>query len=492
MSYSKRLRDSAVVEFSPARREYTVHDSVVSGFGLRIRPSGGKTWTLRVTLGGTARRVSLGDATNMRVREARAQAYAVLLRGEPAGAVASRPTIAFAEFAETYRSRRIADWKPATVRKFDSGLRLQLLPRFQGQQLSAITRADVARWFHDFSATSPGAANRMLCALKPMFNCARDWGLLAENHKNPCKGIQFNRRDDARGRMITEGGLASLGIVLERHSLRSQDAVAVVRLLILTSCRSGEILHLTWAEVRRDRLLLNDSKTGPRTVMLGVAARKVLAEVRRRRVRGSKFVFPSERFPGRPRGTIYSAWKRFREEAGLPDDIRPHDCRHTFASHAVMGGETMLVTSRLLGHRRLASTARYSHLQDNHLLAAAEKIARRIDGWLGAPRANAAQESADPIGLVDSASSASVDAPSRFAQSLLSPEYQSCLRPRRQQDPLRSFVARDAWWSRLEPIAPESKPEAYLDRVLLAFANGQPVMSLPEMGAEEDPAVPQL
>ncbi len=489
MTSSRRLLDSAIVEFAPAGREYTVHDSVLNGFGLRIRPAGGKTWILRVTLDGTAKRVSLGDATQMRVREARARAYAVLSRSEPARSVASRPSITFAEYAETYRSRRIADWKPATVHKFDSGLRLQLMPRFQAQQLGAITRAEVARWFHDFSASSPGAANRILQTLKPMFTCARDWGLLPENHKNPCKGIQFNRRNDARGRMITEDGLAALGIVLERHSLRTPDAVDVVRLLILTSCRSGEILKATWAEVRRDRLVLNDSKTGPRTVMLGVAARKILAGCRRRRVKGSKFVFPSQRFPGQPRGSIYSAWRRFREEAGLPDDIRPHDCRHTFASHAIMGGETMLVTSRLLGHRKLSSTARYSHLQDNHLLAAAERIARRIDGWLGEPGAKLDHEPADACRLSDPPNSDPVDTASTFAQSLLSYESQLRLSSRRERALLRSIVSKDAWWNNLAPAIPETAPQLYLDRILSAFGrigdHGDAVMGLPEPRPEK-------
>jgi integrase len=53
-------------------------------------------------------------------------------------------------------------------------------------------------------------------------------------------------------------------------------------LLILTGCRKSEITDLTWSEVKRRRLLLTDSKTGPRTVWLGDAAWTILQSLRRR------------------------------------------------------------------------------------------------------------------------------------------------------------------------------------------------------------------
>jgi integrase len=65
-------------------------------------------------------------------------------------------------------------------------------------------------------------------------------------------------------------------------------------------------------------------------------------------------------------------------EAGLPPKLRLHDLRHSFASHAVMSGETLFSTSKLLGHSRIQMTARYAHLSDTSLAAAAEKVGRLI------------------------------------------------------------------------------------------------------------------
>jgi len=96
---------------------------------------------------------------------------------------------------------------------------------------------------------------------------------------------------------------------------------------------------------------------------------------RRRRQRRSIYVFPRPGDPSKHRGSIGAFWRRLRRDAGLPADIRLHDLRHTFASRAVMQGETLMMTGKLLGHRHTATTQRYAHLEGRFLLDAAERIA---------------------------------------------------------------------------------------------------------------------
>ncbi len=66
-------------------------------------------------------------------------------------------------------------------------------------------------------------------------------------------------------------------------------------------------------------------------------------------------------------------WQTLRTFAGL-DDVRAHDCRHTFASHAVMSGLDLYTVGRLLGHADIGSTERYAHLADGHVREAAGHI----------------------------------------------------------------------------------------------------------------------
>lgn len=59
--------------------------------------------------------------------------------------------------------------------------------------------------------------------------------------------------------------------------------------------------------------------------------------------------------------------------------MRLHDLRHTYASHAVMGKESLPMIGRLLGHTTVNSTACYVHFEDAHLLDAAETIGAVIE-----------------------------------------------------------------------------------------------------------------
>jgi integrase len=75
-------------------------------------------------------------------------------------------------------------------------------------------------------------------------------------------------------------------------------------------------------------------------------------------------------------------WREIRTEAALRG-MRLHDLRHTFASHAAMNKETLPMIGRLLGHANPKSTARYAHLDNDHVLDAAEQIGAAIETLLG-------------------------------------------------------------------------------------------------------------
>ena len=150
----------------------------------------------------------------------------------------------------------------------------------------------------------------------------------------------------------------------------------IIRLLLLTGCRKGEIVTLRWREVEGDTLNLADSKTGPRKVFLNTPARAVIERQPRT---DSPFVFPSPRDPERACSPNLPLWYSVRRQAGI-EDVRLHDLRHTFASHAVLQGVPLPVVSRLLGHKRPSMTLRYAeiHVGDREIETAAERIGAAI------------------------------------------------------------------------------------------------------------------
>ena len=239
-----------------------------------------------------------------------------------------------------------------------------------------MVRADIARFFHEYGRRKPGGANRSHDILRNMFDCVIAWGHRPEAAGNPCKGIVRHRRPP-RGRLLGADDLARLGAVLRQRENDNAVCVAAVRLLLLTGCRPGEIRCLRWCEVKPDRLTLIDAKTGPRHVLLGEAARELLAGLAE--TASGEWVFP-DRKGDRPLSTndLWGFWVTARDVAGIVADARLHDLRHAHASHAVMNGESLYVAGRLLGHRRASTTNRYVHLDDVTLSQAAERVAMLV------------------------------------------------------------------------------------------------------------------
>ena len=368
-----RLTDRAVARLRPRAREYTVWDSLVAGLGVRVRPSGGRSYVLLEDAGGRTRRVSLGPVSLKSVAEARRECHARKASPEPqATGTPSRAAPLFRDFVEgAWKEAHLGGYKPSTRMGVQSLLDRQLLPAFGSKPIDRIALAQVGRWFDRFSRTAPGNANHALDLLTQIINFA-----IARGHleTNPARDVKRNPRR-MLSRFLSREEVSRLHRVLDsqtRHSRREQ--ADIIRLLLLTGCRRSEILRLRWSEVDRDRLVLADGKTGPRIVPLNTPARRILE----RRPRGaSPFVFPSPSDPTRPRSRNLAFWYRARREACI-EGVRLHDLRHTHASHAVMNGVPVPVVARLLGHSDVRTTLRYAHLGDREIEQAAERIGQAI------------------------------------------------------------------------------------------------------------------
>ncbi len=204
---------------------------------------------------------------------------------------------------------------------------------------------------------------------------AEEWGLRGRD-TNPCLGIAKNPRKKL-ARFLDTDELARLGRALDDHEARWPEAVAAIRLLALTGCRRSEVLNLRWRDIGGDALNLADSKTGPRVVPLGKAARAHIEALPGPRD-PDVFLFPSHA-NGKGYYPLRDCWRTVCGDAKL-GRLRLHDLRHTAASQAVMSGENLPLIGRLLGHRRHRTTAAYAHLADAHLVEAAVKVGSLIAG----------------------------------------------------------------------------------------------------------------
>ena len=368
-----RLTDTAVSRLRPGEREYTVWDTTVRGLGVRVRTTGGKSWILLRQDADGSKRISLGPVETASVAEARRACLARQAAPEPEDRTAPKRAVPLLRdlVAGEWRQANFDRYKPSSRNAFRALLDGRILPAFGSKRLDRIVPAEIRRWFDDFSRTAPGNANHGLSLLRQILNFAVACGHL---DTNPARDIQRNRRP-VLTRFLSREEVDRLHHALDRQTGRDQrQQVDIVRLLLLTGCRRGEIVHLRWSEVDDARLILQESKTGRRTVPLNTQARAVLE----RQPRGtSPFVFPSPRDSSKPRSRNLALWYRVRREAGI-EDVRLHDLRHTVASHAVMNGVPVPVVSRLLGHSNVRMTLRYAHLGDRDIELAAEKVGQAI------------------------------------------------------------------------------------------------------------------
>jgi integrase len=170
--------------------------------------------------------------------------------------------------------------------------------------------------------------------------------------------------------------------------LLSRDAAAALRLLIFTGARLREILHLRWEHVDLGRglLLLPDSKTGRKTIVLNRPALEILQTHPRN---GSLVIVGTH--PDRPRTDLKKPWSAVCRGAGR-EGVRLHDLRHTFASIGAGASLGLPIVGKLLGHSQAQTTARYAHLDADPLLRAANLIGEQIERSMNPPVATISVE----------------------------------------------------------------------------------------------------
>ena len=356
------------------------------GFGIRHYTTGRNVYIVQTRMAGRLRTVTIGPASVITRHQAtivarRVIAYAQVGLDPATERKRIRSAPRFDDFLEEYWQRWSPHWKASTFDTHEKYRRLYLDDAFPGIFIDALNEADVTKWFADLNnRIGPGGANRVMSILNNMLNKAESWGYRLEN-TNPCRAVRLNRKRRCE-RFLSRAELERLGQVLARmraseDPVRSIAATAVA-LLLLTGCRAGEITSLQWQDVRGNRLKLRDSKTGPRTVWLGDEARALIDSLPKHKK--IVWLFWNWRYR-KPLRDITHYWHEIRAEAGL-HRVRLHDLRHTFASHAAMNKETLPMIGRLLGHTNPQSTARYAHLDDEHVLDAAEQIGAAIERLL--------------------------------------------------------------------------------------------------------------
>ena len=278
--------------------------------------------------------------------------------------------------------------RPSTVSGYKANI-ASIKRYLGGKQIRRVTTAEIQEMYNQLAqngrqkpdkngstALAPSSVRHIHMMLHEALDAAVSEGMIA---KNPTKGTVIPKNKRAEMRVLNEEQLDRFITMIEQEPLWYDFFYTE----ITTGLRRGEICGLRWEDldeqngtlhIRRsvaghgsDKTEQGDTKTeaGRRIILLPNSTFELLK--RRKKMKYSEWIFPEFLKPDLPISPD-SAYRRLKEllKAGDLPDIRFHDLRHTFATHALKSGIDAKTLSGLLGHTNASFTLdTYTHITDD-------------------------------------------------------------------------------------------------------------------------------
>lgn len=399
----------------PSKGQTFLWDGELRGFGVRIIPSGLKTFILQYrNAEGRSRRIVIGRYGVLALEKAREQAQiklgAVAGGADPAEeSAASREAMTVAELCDWYLGeaeaghilgRRNRPIKASTLAMDRSRIEAHIKPLLGRRRVRALRLADIEGMQADIAAGKTakrrrpgrggtttgggGVAARTVSTLRSLFAHATRLEVIASN---PAEGVRklAGKRKERRLSVAEIKKLGETMRVAERNGTHPV-ALAAVRLMLLTGFRISEVqgLQRDWLHADQGYVHFPDTKSDGQVRAIGPSAAQLAAEQPARK--NCPYVFPSDIGDGHFTAAK-SCLARLCATAEI-EDVTPHTLRHTFGSVAGDLGFSELTIAALLGHATRGVTQGYVHIDEALKLAAlrtCEEIAGLLAGHESVP-----------------------------------------------------------------------------------------------------------
>jgi integrase len=371
---------------APATGNKVYYDSEVRGLGLRVTAAGAKAFIYNYRFNRRERRYTIGPYgrdqwTLAAARKRAGELRKMLERGEDplAKRIEGRNAPTIGDLCDRFEEEHLPKLRASTQREYKALAATYIKPALKHRQVATIEFDDVDGLHRKISKTAPYRANRVVALLSKMFSLAGKWKWRSAAAGNPAKGIERNQ-EQKRERHLSSAELGRLSKALDEYE--DQQAANIIRLLLLTGARRGEVQAMKRADLDLDQALW--TKPGATTkqktihrVPLSEPACQLLKSLEEEAEKDAVYVFPG-RYDGH-RVEIKDEWAAICKAAKIKG-ARMHDLRHTYASILASSGLSLPIIGALLGHTQAQTTKRYAHLFDDPLRKATEQVGAVVTG----------------------------------------------------------------------------------------------------------------
>lgn len=261
-SFPRLLCAAKAVQVKPAATPLKLPDG--GGLQLYVSPSGAKSWRYRFRLAGKEQTLTIGSPPEISLAEARSAHRAarwLVERGinpmdyvrqeteRAAAATKARAMGAFASVWVSFDSCTRSTLAPRTVKHREAMVAKYLIPMLGDRLVSEITRKELAELLAGIDQKAPETARACRIYIKQIFDYALDQELVPGNPTPPTKVLvnQRARRTQPR-KALPLNRLGEFIKTLKDAESTDPQTKAAMQLLILTWCRTSEVVGARWEE----------------------------------------------------------------------------------------------------------------------------------------------------------------------------------------------------------------------------------------------------
>ncbi|MEA3413861.1 MAG: tyrosine-type recombinase/integrase [Pseudomonadota bacterium] len=386
MKLTKTRIDGFIYQGPPPRRDVR-WDEAVTGFGIRIYPSGKKSFVLSYRLHGRKRLFTIAQFGALTLEEARKRAQRCLAGitddEKPVDPLDVREKARTGETVNDLATEYLEKHAKAKKKSWREDRRIlekDVLPKLGARKAKDIKRRDIIVLIDGIAERAPITANRTLEIVRKMFNFGLEKDLL---EASPCVMIKAPATENSRDRVLSDDEIRTFCEKISETDITRPLQIALL-LELATAQRRGEITGAKWEEFDLRRawwtLPAERSKNGlAHRVPLSGMALALLRELEA--LTGEHdYLFPN---PSKDRPVTDKAPTRAvgrnRDVFGIPH-FTPHDLRRTAASHMASAGIQRLVIGKVLNHAERGVTATYDrHAYDKEKRQALNIWARKLE-----------------------------------------------------------------------------------------------------------------